>query len=96
MARSSRLRDRCVVLTSDQRVVATRRDLYGYPDVSIVCGPVVAEPGTSDVLANPTIVVRTRTWLHQSAGTGEQLALSNDVVLYVDALFAGLPALPSD
>ncbi len=137
---ASQLRDRCVILTSDQRVVAARRDRYVYPDVSIVCGPVIAEPGTSDVLANPTIVVevlsssteqydrglkwdgyqrlgsltdyvlvsqaepriehfrrdRTRTWLYQFAGTGEQLALSNDVVLDVDALFAGLLALPGD
>jgi Uma2 family endonuclease len=53
----TQLRGRCVVLTSDQRVVAADRNRYVYPDVSIVCGPVIAEPGTSDVLANPTILV---------------------------------------
>jgi Uma2 family endonuclease len=51
------LRGRCVVLTSDQRVVAAQRNRYVYPDVSIVCGPVVVEPGTNDVLSNPAILV---------------------------------------
>jgi Uma2 family endonuclease len=37
--------------------VAAQRERYVYPDVSVVCGPVVLEPGTNDVLANPTIVV---------------------------------------
>src|SRR5690242_2577533 len=56
-ALGAQLRGRCLVMTSDQRVVAAERDRYVYPDVSIVCGPMVAEPGTSDVLANPTILV---------------------------------------
>jgi Uma2 family endonuclease len=136
----AQLRGRCVVLTSDQRVVAANRERYVYPDVSIVCGPVIAEPGTSDVLANPTILVevlsesteqydrglkwegyqsiesltdyvlvsqserriehfrrdRTRTWLYQFAAAGERLVLSNDAVLDVDAIFAGVLELPGD
>lgn len=136
----SQLRGRCVVLTSDQRVVTGQRDRYVYPDVSVVCGAVAAEPGTSDVLANPTILVEvlsdsteqhdrglnwegyqriasltdyvlvsqserrielfrrdhTRTWLYQLAGTGERLQLSNDAVLDVDAIFAGVLDLPGD
>ncbi len=47
----------CVVLTSDQRVGASERDRYVYPDVSAVCGEARTEPGTKDVLANPTILV---------------------------------------
>jgi Uma2 family endonuclease len=50
-------RDRCVVLTSDQRIVARNRERYVYPDVSAVCGPVVRELGANDVLTNPTLVV---------------------------------------
>jgi len=38
-------------------VVAVCHDRYVYPDVSVVCGPALVEPGTSDVLANPTIIV---------------------------------------
>lgn len=134
------LRGRCVVLTSDQRVVAANRERYVYPDVSIVCGALITEPGTSDVLANPTILVevlsesteqydrglkwegyqriesltdyvlvsqseqriehfrrdRTRTWLYQFAAGGERLVLSNQAVLDVDAIFAGLLELPGD
>lgn len=134
------LRGRCVVLTSDQRVVGADRDRYVYPDVSVVCGPVATEPGASDVLANPTLLIevlsnsteqydrglkwdgyqrlesltdyllvsqsqpriehfrrdRTRTWLYQFAAAGERLALSNNVTLDVDAIFAGMFDLPGD
>jgi Uma2 family endonuclease len=134
------LSGRCVVLTSDQRVVASQRERYVYPDVSIVCGSVITEPGASDVLANPTILVevlsesteqydrglkwdgyqridsltdyvlvsqserriehfrrdRTRTWLYQFASGGERLVLSNDSVLDVDAIYAGVFELPGD
>jgi len=34
-----------------------RRERYVYPDVSVVCGPAMAEPGHDDVLANPAILV---------------------------------------
>ncbi len=139
-ALGAQLRGRCVVLTSDQRVVAVRRDRYVYPDISVVCGPALVEPGTSDVLANPTILVevlsssteqhdrgvkwegyqhiesltdyvlvsqaepriehfrrdRTRPWLYQFAAAGERLVLSNDAVLDVDAIFAGMFDLSSD
>jgi len=139
-ALGAQLRGRCVVLTSDQRVVAVRRDRYVYPDISVVCGPALVESGTSDVLANPTILVevlsssteqhdrgvkwegyqhiesltdyvlvsqaepriehfrrdRTRTWLYQFAAAGERLVLSNDAVLDVDAIFAGMFDLSGD
>ena len=130
----------CVVLTSDQRVGARQGDRYVYPDVSVVCGEVRVEPGTTDVLANPTILIevlsssteqydrglkwdgyqriesltdyvlvsqaephiehfrndRGGTWLYRSAGPGERIALSNDVAFDVDAIFAGVMALPGD
>lgn len=136
----TQLRGRCIVLTSDQRVVSAHRERYVYPDVSVVWGPVVAEPGTGDVLANPMILVevlsesteqydrglkwegyqriesltdyvlvsqshrriehfrrdRTRTWLYQVAGDGERIVLSNDAVLDVDAIFAGVLELSGD
>ena len=47
----------CVVFTSDQRVASRERDRYVYPDVSVVCGAAQTEPGTKDVLANPTILI---------------------------------------
>jgi Uma2 family endonuclease len=47
----------CSVMTSDQRVAAPRGERYVYPDATVVCGAVVLEEGTTDVLVNPTIVV---------------------------------------
>lgn len=39
---------------------------------------------------------RMRTWLYQVAGEGERLVLSNDAVLDVDAIFAGVLELSGD
>ena len=46
-----------VLLTSDQRVGIAAGERYVYPDVSVVCGPVLVEAGTSDVITNPTVLV---------------------------------------
>jgi Uma2 family endonuclease len=43
--------------TSDQRIVFGEGTRYVYPDVSVVCGPVSVQDGTSDVLIKPTILV---------------------------------------
>lgn len=45
----------CEVFSSDQKVGLGQR--YVYPDATVVCGPSVVESGTSDVLANPRIIV---------------------------------------
>lgn len=47
----------CQVLSSDQRVALKPGERYVYPDAVAACGGVAREPGTSDVLANPAIVV---------------------------------------
>jgi Uma2 family endonuclease len=47
----------CHVLTSDQRIAAEQERRYVYADAVAVCGPMKMEPGTSDVLANPRILV---------------------------------------
>jgi len=53
----TQLEGRCIVLSSDQRVVAADRERYVYADITVVRGPVVFEPGTNDALANPSILV---------------------------------------
>jgi Uma2 family endonuclease len=45
----------CEVFSSDQKVGLGKR--YVYPDVTVLCGPSVVEPGTSDVLVNPRVIV---------------------------------------
>src|SRR5262245_51479650 len=47
----------CRVLSADQRIAARQGEHYVYADASVVCGPMQLEPGTTDVLANPSVVV---------------------------------------
>lgn len=47
----------CHVLSSDQRIAAEPGERYVYADAVVVRGPVEMEAGTTDVLANPSIVV---------------------------------------
>lgn len=47
----------CNVFTSDQRVSMDAGERYVYPDVTVVCGSLILQPGTSDVVENPTILV---------------------------------------
>jgi Uma2 family endonuclease len=47
----------CSVLSSDQRLGFPPHERYVYPDVSVICGPPVFQPGTDDVITNPTILV---------------------------------------
>ena len=48
---------RCFAFPSDQRIVFDEGKRYVYPDVSVVCGPIVLQDGTNDVVANPSILV---------------------------------------
>jgi Uma2 family endonuclease len=47
----------CYPLTSDQRISARQGERYVYADAVAVCGAARMEPGTSDVLANPSVIV---------------------------------------
>ena len=51
------IEDRCFTFTSDQRVMFDDGARYVYPDASAVCGKVVLQDGTHDVLVNPTVLV---------------------------------------
>jgi Uma2 family endonuclease len=56
MALNGALRKRgCFAMTSDTRVGLG--DRYVYPDVTVVCGERRSEPGTTDVLVNPSILI---------------------------------------
>lgn len=48
---------RCFTFPSDQRIVFDEGKRYVYPDVSVVCGPIVLQDGTNDVVANPSILI---------------------------------------
>ena len=46
----------CRPYTSDLRVRAVTTGLATYPDVTVVCGPVEADPESKDTVANPSVV----------------------------------------
>ncbi len=48
---------RCFTFPPDQRIVFDEGKRYVYPDVSAVCAPIVLQEGTSDVVANPSILI---------------------------------------
>lgn len=47
----------CFTFTSDQRVAFDDGKRFVYPDVTVVCGSLVMLPPTSDVVANPTVLI---------------------------------------
>ncbi len=48
---------KCRVLSADQRIAARLNEHYVYADASVVCGALELMVGTTDVLANPSVVV---------------------------------------
>ena len=48
---------KCRVLSAEQRIAARGGEHYVYADASVVCGPLELQRGTTDVLANPGVVV---------------------------------------
>jgi Uma2 family endonuclease len=48
----------CSVLSSDQRLALPLPEArYVYPDVTVICGALVFQQGTSDVITNPSVLV---------------------------------------
>jgi Uma2 family endonuclease len=47
----------CNALSSDQRIAVKESGRYVYADAALVCGPMKLEPGTKDVLTNPSVVI---------------------------------------
>lgn len=54
----SRLKGKpCLVYSNDMRVRIPSRQMYTYPDVTVVCGQPQFEPKPEDTLQNPTVLV---------------------------------------
>jgi Uma2 family endonuclease len=54
---SSQVRGRCRTYSSDLRVRVTATGLATYPDMTVVCGPIQADPENRDTVVNPSLVV---------------------------------------
>lgn len=53
----NQLRGRCRVYSSDLRIRVLATGLASYPDVTVVCGTVIADPKDADTVTNPTALV---------------------------------------
>jgi Uma2 family endonuclease len=53
----SRLPSRCRVFSNDQRVRVPETDLFTYPDVTVVCGPLEIDPLDRHTIRNPTLLI---------------------------------------
>jgi Uma2 family endonuclease len=82
---------RCHVLSPDQRIAAKPGERYVYADSVVTCGGAQLEPGTADVLANPTIIVEVLSRSTERYDRGEKwqayqrLASVTDYVLVTEA-----------
>ena len=47
----------CRVFTSDLRIRVRASGLATYPDLSVVCGPVIGDPEGPEAATNPTVIV---------------------------------------
>lgn len=63
---------KCHVLSADQRISARQGERYVYADAVAACGGARMEPGTNDVLANPTIVVEVLSRSTEAYDRGEK------------------------
>ncbi len=64
----------CEVFTSDLRVRVAATGLVTYPDVSVVCGPIVADPEDAATILNPVVVVEVLSPATEEYDRGEKLA----------------------
>ncbi len=47
----------CAPFMTDVRLLIKRRQLYTYPDVMVICGPLQYAPGRNDTVTNPVLIV---------------------------------------
>jgi Uma2 family endonuclease len=47
----------CKAFMADLRLLVKRRQLYTYPDVMVICGPLQYAPGRNDTVTNPVLIV---------------------------------------
>jgi Uma2 family endonuclease len=63
----------CVVHSSDLKVRVTATGLATYPDVTVVCGPIIEDPKSKHVVLNPTLLVEVTSPSSEEWDRGEKL-----------------------
>ncbi len=64
----------CAVFSSDLKVRVEATDLSTFPDVSVVCGPIVAAECDPNAVTNPTILVEVTSRSTEDYDRGEKLS----------------------
>lgn len=64
----------CVVLSSDVRIRIQATDRSTYPDLSVVCGPLVPDADDPDAVINPVLIVEVLSPTTEAADRGEKFA----------------------
>jgi Uma2 family endonuclease len=67
------LRDGCTVYSSDVKVRIDATDLSTFPDVSVVCGPLVSSPADKNAISNPALLVEVTSRSTEDYDKGEKL-----------------------
>lgn len=77
------LRGRCTVASSDQRV-ALSTEHFAYPDLTVVCGRFELQPGTTDTVVNPSMVVEILSASTESYNRGDKWAAYQQIASLTD------------
>jgi Uma2 family endonuclease len=62
----------CRVLSSQQRIAPVPNARFVYPDAAVVCGALELQPGTTDVMLNPRVVVEVLSRSTEAYDRGEK------------------------
>jgi Uma2 family endonuclease len=65
---------RCTIFSTDARIGIEDGRRYVYPDLSVVCGAFLVQPGSDDVLLNPGLIVEVLSASTEPYDRGEKWA----------------------
>jgi Uma2 family endonuclease len=76
----------CQVFSPGQRISAQEGERYVYADAVVACGGVQTEPGTTDVLANPMVIVEVLSPSTEMFDRGEKWGVYQRIATLTDYL----------
>ena len=83
----------CQVFSSDERISTAQGERYVYADAVVSCGGVRTEPGTSDVLTNPMIIVEVLSPSTEKFDRGDKWGAYQRIVSLTDYLLVAQVAV---
>jgi Uma2 family endonuclease len=77
----------CRVFPSDLKIHVAGEQLFAYPDVSVVCGPLELLSGTNDVVENPKVILEVLSDSTEKWDPGEKFASYRRIESLTDFVF---------